>query len=73
MSLHLTTWEQRRTMTASELIAAMGPLHVMHADYQPRGMPSVPMPNLAGRLPVIEVSDISLVGQWRQILRGVAA
>jgi len=55
------TFEQRRRMTAAELIVLMGPLHVSHPAYKARPLPLLPMPNLAGRQPVIECTDLDLV------------
>lgn len=51
------TWEQRRRMTAAELIKAMGPLHVSHPAYKARPRSLLPMPNIAGAQPVFECSD----------------
>ena len=53
------TWEQRRRMTAAELIKLMGPLHVNHPDYKARSRSLLPMPNLADRQPVFECKDPS--------------
>lgn len=51
------SWEQRRRMTAAELIQAMGALHVAHPGYQARPRSLLPMPNLAGMQPVFTCSD----------------
>ena len=53
-----TTFEQRREMSASELILLMGDGWVGHAQYKPRGkvLIAVHVPNLAAnRPPQIEV------------------
>lgn len=57
------TWEQRRRMTAAELIEAMGPLHVNHEHHElhtriPR--PAIPLPNLVevGRGPQYDIPAI---------------
>ena len=55
--LAATTWEQRKKMTATELIEAMGALHVSHPAYVARPRTFLPMPNLAGQQPVFTCSD----------------
>ena len=49
------TWEQRRRMTATELIELMGPLHVNHPQFKARPRSLLPLPNLA--LPRIEIES----------------
>lgn len=59
-NLGTVTWEQRRQMTAAQLIELMGPLWVNHPDfhqYKPRSL--LPMPNLVGRRPAIEPTERS--------------
>jgi hypothetical protein len=73
MTLSDTTWEQRRSMTAAELIAHMGELWIGHAAYKHRPGSNVRVPNLAGRQPVIEAHDASMFGQWRGFLRWAVA
>ena len=72
LGLAAPTWEQRRRMTAAELIKLMGPLHINHPDYQPRLGGMLPMPNLAGRRPVFEGSDETFWSLMRRVLRWVA-
>ena len=60
-----TTWEQRRQMTAAELIELMGPLHVHHPKFKERAHRLLPMKNLAGVQPVISRSDYSILGQFK--------
>ena len=54
------SWEDRRKMSAAELIKLMGPLHVEHPHYVARSRSLLPLENLAGRQPVMECSDPSL-------------
>lgn len=72
LGLAATTWEQRRRMTAAELIKLMGPLHVSHPEYQPRSHSLLPMPNLAGRQPVFEASDETFWSLCKRALRWMA-
>lgn len=65
------SWEERRTMTAKQLIVVMGPLHVSHPDFVQRPRSLLPVPNCAGVQPVIQYSDISLLGQLRMIIQWV--
>lgn len=68
--LALTTWEQRKLMTAAELVTAMGALHVSHADFKARPLSLLPMPNIAGRNgPVIEGYDPGFFGQVAALFR----
>ena len=62
-----TTWEQRRKMTAAELIELMGPFHVHHPDFKERQHPLLPMKNLAGVQPVISRSDYSILRQFKSL------
>ncbi len=70
--LGATTWEQRRKLTARQLIGLMGPLHVRHPQYKakPKAV-SVHVENLAGRQPVFQCFDASLLGQIRALFRMV--
>lgn len=72
IGLAATTWEQRRRMTAAELIKAMGPLHVSHPAYQPRPRTLLPMPNLAGVQPVFTVTEPGFLALCRAFLRWAA-
>lgn len=63
-----TTWEQRRHMSAQELIVLMGPLHVAHRDYKSRPYTLLPMPNLAGVQPCISVYEYGMLAQFRRLL-----
>lgn len=64
-----TTWEQRRTMTAAELIKLMGPLHVDHADFKPRPRSLLPMPNLTGlHGDVVQCYDSGIFAHLRQFI-----
>jgi hypothetical protein len=65
------SWEERRTMTAKQLIVVMGSLHVNHPDFVQRPRSLLPVPNCAGVQPVIQYSDISLLGQLRMIIQWV--
>ena len=65
------TQEERKRMTPAELIKAMGPLHCQHKDYKERPVPLIPMPNLAGKQPVISRHDYGIFAQWRGVLRWV--
>ncbi len=66
-----TTQEQRRKMTAAELIDLMGELHVSHPDYQPRPHPLLPTPNLAGRQPVISVHRAGFFADLKRAFLGI--
>jgi len=70
--LAATTWEQRRRLSAAELIRLMGPLHVNHPEYQPRPHTLLPVPNLAGCQPVFSCYDLSIWGQIKMLLRWIA-
>ncbi len=68
LTLADTTWEERHSMTAAELILLMGDGWVCHARYQPRGKvraPSCPLPNLANRQPTIEMQPPNTF--WRLV------
>jgi len=69
--LDATTWEQRRRLTAEELIKLMDSLHVNHPQFKPRSRSLLPMPNLAGKQPVIQHCDVSLFGQLRALLQWI--
>lgn len=70
--LDLLSWDDRRAMQAAEgreftvrkLTELMGSLHVYYPAYKERGRSLLPLPNLAGRQPLIECSD---GGIWTQI------
>jgi len=67
-----TTREQRRKMTAVDLIELMGPLHVHHPDFEERQHLLLPMKNFAGVQPVISRADCSFLGRFRAFfLRGL--
>lgn len=71
--LAATTWEQRRRLSAAELIQLMGPLHVNHPDFKQRAAPSlIKMENLAGRQPVFDDTEPGLWGCIKQLLRWFA-
>mgnify|MGYP003396145421 CR=1 FL=1 len=55
VGLDRTTSESRRRMTVGELIEAMGPLHVNHAQFKARPRSLLPLPNLA--LPRVEIES----------------
>lgn len=67
-----TTYEQRRRLTAAQLIGLMGRLYVGHRDYVARPRSLLPMANVAGRQPCISCTDYSLLSQVRNILRWAA-
>jgi hypothetical protein len=62
-------------MTAPQLAQAMGDLHCHHPEHKERQRPRLllPMPNLAGRQPVISRTDCGILGQWREQLRWLLA
>lgn len=66
------TWEERRRMTAAELIKAMGSLHVSHPDYKARPRTLLPMPNLAGHQPVFTVTDPGFFSLCKSFIRWAA-
>lgn len=66
------SWEDRRKLTPAQLIELMGALHVNHPYYTARKRSLLPLPNLAGRQPVIEVEDVSFLGLCRNALRWFA-
>jgi hypothetical protein len=66
--LDLTTWEQRRRMTAKELIVAMVSGHVNHPNFQPRARSLLPLENLAGRQPWLMLYDDSIRAQFKRML-----
>ena len=70
--LDKTTWEQRRRMTAAELIELMGPLHVNHPEYKARDRSLLPIPNIAGRQPVYECKDPSFWSLCKNFIRWFA-
>lgn len=63
-----TTWEERRQMTAAELILLMGPLHVEHPQFRAKPRTLLPMPNLAGIQPVISRYDARIRGHIAAII-----
>lgn len=66
------SWEDRRKLSAAQLIELMGPLHVNHPEYVTRKRSLLPLENLAGRQPVLEVEDVSFLGLCRNALRWLA-
>lgn len=78
--LDLLSWQDRRTMlfhqgrpaTIKKLIELMGPLHVLHPSYVERPRSLLPMPNLAGRQPVIEAYDGRPWSQIKMLLSWMA-
>ena len=62
-----TTWDQRRKMTAAELIELMGPFHVHHPDFKERPHPLLPTKNFAGVQPVISRSAYSILRQFKAL------
>lgn len=65
------TWEQRRRMSAAELIVLMGALHVNHPEYKTRDRSLLPMPNIAGRQPAFECSDVTFWSLVKLVIRWV--
>jgi hypothetical protein len=63
-----TTWEQRRGMSAAQLITLMGPAWAGHPDFTPKPRSLLPMPNLAGRQPMIEEHHMSFWRFLRQMI-----
>jgi len=63
------SWEQRRRMTAAELIELMGPLHVNHPQFQQRPRSLLPMPNLAGVQPCISRYDCGVFEPFKSFFR----
>lgn len=66
------TWEQRRRMSAEDLIRLMGSLHVNHPEYKARNRTLLPMPNLANKLPVFEVTDVTFLSLCKAFVRWAA-
>lgn len=66
------SWEDRRKMPAAQLIELMGPLHVNHPEYTARKRSLLPLPNLAGRQPILEVEDVSFLNLCRTTFRWFA-
>ena len=67
-----TTWEERRKMTAAELIELMGPLHVNHPKYKAKARSLLPIPNIAGLQPVYECKDPSFWALCKSAIRWCA-
>jgi hypothetical protein len=67
--LESTTWEQRKRMTAAELIVLMGPLHVHHKGYQPRPGSLVKVPNLANEQPTVSCHEGGILGDLKRAMR----
>lgn len=66
------TWEQRRRMSAEDLIRLMGPLHVNHPEYVARPRSLLPIPNLANMQPVFEVTDVTFLSLCKAFVRWAA-
>ena len=82
VGLDSTSWEQRQGyrdrngarieeraglgMSAAELIELMGPLWACHPQFQARPRSLLPMPNLAGRQPVISFHRADLWAEFKR-------
>ena len=67
-----TTWEERRRMTAAELIKLMGAAHVNHPEFTAKPRSLIPLENLAGRRLVFERVDVGFWQSTKDFLRWAA-